>query len=291
MKNILVLTLSVLFFVNQPLLAQQKNVKQKNYPKKTEVKTQAKKENTERIVEITTNYGSMLVKLFNETPKHRDNFLKLVKNGFYDSLLFHRVIKGFMIQGGDPNSKYADSTQMLGNGDLGYKIDAEFVPSRIHKRGVIAAARDNNPLKQSSGCQFYIVQGRKYELKEIEQIMNNKNLQKKQELLYKYSQVDSVSAKLTKLQHDGDKEQLRKYFDEMMVIVDAQYKATSPLIYNNEQIEAYFLQGGAPHLDGEYTVFGEVIIGMDVVDKIAEAATGQADRPKSDVRMKMKILQ
>ncbi|MFN4082393.1 MAG: peptidylprolyl isomerase [Bacteroidia bacterium] len=288
MKKIIFISTILFFCLNQETSAQQKKQTTKPQPKQ-EKKTVT--DGKERVVEIITDYGSIVVVLYNETPKHRDNFIKLVQQKFYDSLLFHRVIKEFMIQGGDPQSKNAGSEQMLGSGDIGYKIDAEFVREKIHKRGALAAARDNNPLKQSSGCQFYIVQGRKFTLDELEKAMNNRNLNRKQELFYKYTQVDSVKTKLATYQHNEDKEGLRKYFDEMMNVVEAMYQASNPVVYTPKEIEIYMKEGGAPHLDGEYTVFGEVIIGLDVLDKIAEVQTGSADRPLQDVRMRMRILQ
>lgn len=189
-------------------------------------------------VRIETPYGDMVVKLYDETPKHRDNFIKLVKGGFYDNLLFHRVIENFMIQGGDPDSKDAPAGKMLGVGDVGYTVPAEFVSGLYHKKGALSAARQGdavNPAKASSGCQFYIVQGQVYP----------------QEM---FSMFESRGLKL-----------------------------------NDEQKQLYSTVGGTPHLDGDYTVFGEVIEGLDVIDKIAAVQTDRADRPVEDVWMKMRI--
>lgn len=291
--------LLLLFFLNQQAMAQQQpqHLKKKVTPPAGAVKKPAvaqQKTTTQqkqRVVEIITDYGSILVALYDETPLHRDNFIKLVKEGFYDSLLFHRVIKEFMIQGGDPLSKHADTAAQLGMGDNGTRIDPEIRRKYLHRRGALAAARDNNPEKKSSGCQFYIVQGKKYTIKELENIMNSKNLQRKQEMFYNYAQVDSVNAKLTQLQTAGDKEALRKYFDEMLEAVNVIYQKSNPLMYTPEEVEMYMKDGGAPHLDGDYTVFGEVIIGLDVLDAIANLPTKEADRPLKDVRMKMRILQ
>jgi cyclophilin family peptidyl-prolyl cis-trans isomerase len=193
----------------------------------------------DHIVLIMTDFGNIKVKLYNETPKHRDNFLKLAREGFYDSTLFHRVIQGFMIQGGDPTSKNAEPGAMLGGGggDM-QRIPAEFLPNLYHKKGVLAAARDGNPQKASSACQFYIVQGRTYLNQELD------TLEKR----------------------TGKK-------------------------FGPDQRKAYTTIGGVPFLDGDYTVYGEVIEGLDVVDKIAEVEKGQADRPIKDVRMKMKVIQ
>lgn len=289
--------LVLLFILNQQGLAQQpQHLKKKVTPPAGAAKKPATTKNPaepqkQRVVEIVTDYGSILVALYDDTPKHRDNFIKLVKEGFYDSLMFHRVIKDFMIQGGDPLSKHADSTAVLGTGDNGTRIESEVRRNHLHRKGALAAARDNNPDKKSSGCQFYIVQGKKYTIKELENIMNSKNLQRKQEMFYNYAQVDSVNAKLTKLQTGGDKEALRKYFDEMLEAVNVIYQKSNPLMYTPEEVEMYMKEGGAPHLDGDYTVFGEVIIGLDVLESIANATTNSADRPIKDVRMKMRILQ
>lgn len=278
------LLIALLLFVGlNPAWSQSKG--KKNNKNKADTQEAAQPNKKEARVEITTNFGNITVALYNETPLHRDNFIKLCKEGFYDSLLFHRVIKGFMIQGGDPTSKNADSTQMLGSGDNGYRIAPEFNKFRIHKRGALAAARDNNPEKKSSGCQFYIVQGKTFTIQELETVMNNKNLNKKQEIFYKFYQTDSISQKFAELQNKGDKEGVKAYFDTVMVEVDKVYQKSEPFIYNTEQVKAYTTIGGAPHLDGDYTVFGEVISGMDVVDKIASVATGAADRPVQNVRI------
>ena len=183
----------------------------------------------------------MVVKLYNETPLHRDNFIKLVKEGTYNDLIFHRVINQFMIQGGDPKSRDAKPGQMLGNGELGYTLPAEFVPGLYHKKGALAAARQAdavNPEKRSSSCQFYIVQGTTWDanrLKMVEQRMG---------------------------------------------------KTFTP-----EQVQVYGTLGGTPFLDGDYTVFGEVVEGMEVIDKIAAVTCGPNDRPVEDVKMKMYIVE
>lgn len=190
-------------------------------------------------VRISTSKGEAVLKLYNETPKHRNNFHKLVKEGFYDSLLFHRVIHNFMIQGGDPDSRYAADRVMLGNGGPDYKIPAEIQEGIIHKKGVIGAARDNNPAKQSSGSQFYLVQGRKF--------------------------TDAGLDSLETFRLKGKK------------LSDLQRKT-------------YKEVGGTPHLDGEYTVFGELISGLEVVDAIAAVKTDERDRPLINQRMAMKLL-
>ncbi|SKB98013.1 peptidylprolyl isomerase [Dyadobacter psychrophilus] len=190
----------------------------------------------DEVVTIKTDMGTIRVILFDETPKHKANFLKLTKDKFYDGLLFHRVIDDFMIQGGDPNSRNAKPDDMLGKGDNGYKIPAEFSPKLFHQKGALAAARDNNPAKESSGCQFYIVQGRKWSKNDL-----NK-------------QAARAARKLTDSQ--------RKVYEEI---------------------------GGTPHLDGSYTVFGQVIDGMEVIDKIGAVEKDERDRPEKDVSMKMSV--
>ena len=204
--------------------------------------TNAQITNSHTLVKISTEYGDMTVKLYNETPLHRDNFIKLVEQGFYNDLLFHRVINGFMIQGGDPQSKNAPKGKQLGSGDVGYTIPAEFVyPKYYHKKGALAAARmgDNvNPQKASSGSQFYITQGKSYsaaELQNMEMRMGKK--------------------------------------------------------LNQTQRDAYTSVGGVPFLDFEYTVFGEVSEGLDVIDKIAKAQKDRFGRPLEDIKMNVTIIE
>ncbi|MBI1221908.1 MAG: peptidylprolyl isomerase [Bacteroidetes bacterium] len=197
-------------------------------------------EKKQKMVEIITDFGTMKVRLYDETPLHRDNFLKLANEGFYDGLLFHRVIRNFMIQGGDPNSKNAGPDAQLGGGGPGYTIPAEFNPALYHKKGALAAARMGdqvNPQKASSGSQFYIVQG---------SVMDEQKL-------------------------------------GMMT-------AQSGVKYSPEQIQAYTTIGGTPFLDGQYTVFGEVVEGLDVIDKIAAVQTRPGDRPVQDVKMTIRVV-
>lgn len=184
---------------------------------------------------IETEFGDMKIKLYNTTPQHRDNFIKLAEEGFYDGLLFHRVINGFMIQGGDPDSREAAAGQSLGMGGPGYQIDAEI--GALHLKGALAAARTPNPQRRSSGSQFYIVQGREVTDAELNQVEQVRNIQ-----------------------------------------------------YSPEQRQLYKELGGYPSLDGEYTVFGEVVEGLDVIDKIAVVPTGPADRPVQDVKMNVRVL-
>ena len=186
-------------------------------------------------VEMQTSYGKIVLLLYDDTPLHRDNFIKLVNEGLYDGVLFHRVIEGFMIQGGDPDSKDAKPGKMLGEGDLGYTIPAEFRDNHINKRGALCAARqgdDVNPKKESSASQFYIVQGRTW--------------------------------------NDDEMNMMERRFGKH---------------YTAEQRKIYAEEGGAPHLDGDYTVYGEVVEGMNVVDKIAAAQRDRFDRPLQDIKI------
>lgn len=192
-----------------------------------------------KYVRITTTDGELLLKLYDETPLHRNNFVKLVREGYYKDLLFHRVIKHFMIQGGDPNSRYAAEKQRLGEGGPGYTIPAEFNDSLFHKKGVIAAARDDNPEKASSGSQFYFVQGRAF--------------------------TDRGLDSLEQLRLGGRK-------------IPA------------DQREVYKTIGGIPHLDQNYTVFGELVSGVNIIDSIAAVETDRYDRPLKDQRMDMTLL-
>ena len=189
-------------------------------------------------IKISTAKGECVVRLYNETPLHRDNFLKLAKEGYYNGTIFHRVIKDFMIQGGDPDSKNATPDAMLGDGGPTYTIPAEFRDSLFHKKGVLAAARDNNPEKASSGSQFYIVQGKVLTDEQLDKIEKNR------------------------LQH-----KIPEY-----------------------QREVYKTIGGTPHLDRSYTAYGEVVKGLEMIDSIANVATGTANRPKEDVKMTVTVL-
>ena len=192
------------------------------------------------LVEIQTEQGNMLVELFDSTPQHRDNFVKLAENGFYDDLLFHRVISGFMLQGGDPESKDAPANKALGTGGPGYQVDAEFNDDLVHTKGALAAARTGdaiNPERRSSGSQFYIVQGGPINENQLDILERRKGVR-----------------------------------------------------YTEEQRAAYLENGGTPHLDGGYTVFGQVIEGLDVIDKIAATETNNRDRPATDIKMTVKVI-
>lgn len=219
----------ILILLSGALLTISPHSEGQNSPNKATQATQMEKQIT---VTIETTKGTLKVKLYNETPLHRDNFVKLAREGYFDSLLFHRVIKDFMIQGGDPDSRRAAPGQMLGMGGPGYTIPAEFSTNIIHKKGALAAARDNNPEKASSGSQFYIVQGR----------------------AWTDEQIDAFSRQ-------------------------------NGVRYTPQQRNIYRTIGGTPHLDMNYTVFGEVVEGMSVIDKIAAVQTNRDNRPLEDVRI------
>ena len=244
-------------------------------------------ENEKRtLVKLETTMGNITVALYNETPKHRDNFIKLVKEGVYDSTLFHRVIKQFMIQAGDPDSKNASDTAMLGSGDVGYTIPAEFNPKFFHKKGVLAAARqgdDVNPEKASSGCQFYIVTGRKFTEPQLLGMENKINEQREEALF------DSLARQhmkeIYKMRKAGDNAGLLELQDTLEAQARELADKEEKFRFTPEQIKAYRTIGGAPHLDGSYTVFGEVTEGMEVVDNIEIAKTNRADRPIENIRI------
>ena len=244
-------------------------------------------ENEKRtLVKLETTMGNITVALYNETPKHRDNFIKLVKEGVYDSTLFHRVIKQFMIQAGDPDSKNASDTAMLGSGDVGYTIPAEFNPKFFHKKGVLAAARqgdDVNPEKASSGCQFYIVTGRKFTEPQLLG-MENKINERREEALFD-SLARQHMKEIYKMRKAGDNAGLLELQDTLEAQASELADKEEKFRFTPEQIKAYSTIGGAPHLDGSYTVFGEVTEGMEVVDNIEIAKTNRADRPIENIRI------
>lgn len=236
------------------------------------------------IVELNTTLGDVTVELFNDTPLHRDNFLKLVKDGYYDGVLFHRVINDFMVQTGDPNSKNAPAGASLGSGDPGYTIEAEIVyPKHYHKYGALAAARtgdDMNPEKRSSGSQFYIVTGNKYSERQLEN-MDTKRINSEMEGYFKNLAMnyrDSIQI----MQQRGDHEGLEALRQELIEQTEA---AVHPEEMSAQMKEEYSTKGGTPHLDGGYTVFGQVLKGMDVVDKIQKVETDPYDRPLEDVKI------
>ena len=235
---------------------------------------------------LETTFGDIELVLYNETPKHRDNFIKLVKDGTYDGVLFHRVINNFMIQTGDPSSKNATAAAMLGNGGPGYDIDAEFVyPKYFHKRGALAAAREGdetNPERKSSGSQFYIVTGRRYSEYQLNMMIERLQDQAKAKIFQ--TLAGERTAQIESMQAVGDSVGLNNLQQQLIQLTESIYNE-NPVKFTPAQIEAYSTIGGTPHLDGQYTVFGEVVKGMDVVDKIQNVTTGNYDRPVDDVRI------
>ncbi|WP_455658186.1 peptidylprolyl isomerase [Phocaeicola sp.] len=240
----------------------------------------------ETLVRLETTMGNITVKLYNETPKHRDNFIKLTKEGTYDSTLFHRVIKNFMIQAGDPQSKTATDTTTLGNGDVGYTLPAEFNPKFFHKKGALAAARlgdEVNPNKESSGCQFYIVTGRKFSEAQMISMENQLNEARLETVFNELARKHMKE--IYKMRKAGDNDGLLELQDSLEAQARGIVAKEPALKFSREQIAAYTTVGGAPHLDGAYTVFGEVTEGMEVIDKIQAVKTNRADRPETDVRI------
>jgi peptidyl-prolyl cis-trans isomerase B (cyclophilin B) len=251
----------------------------------------AQKKDHDYVITIKTDFGTMVALLYDETPKHKANFVKLTKEKFYDSLLFHRVIQEFMIQGGDPNSKNAKPGQSLGNGGPGYTVDAEFNPNFFHEKGAFSAARlgdQANPAKASSGSQFYIVQGKKYTEEELTQLEQNIQYGRKNQYLrdvLALSEYADVKQKVMDKQREGNSLWLQSFFEQADTLIQEVRKDYKPFSFSAEQKTRYMEVGGAPHLDGEYTVFGKVIQGLDVIDKIAAVQKSAGDRPTEDVRM------
>lgn len=237
-------------------------------------------------VELKTSHGDIVVGLYKETPKHHDNFVKLVKEGYYNGVLFHRVINDFMIQTGDGNSKTAKPGQMLGTGDPGYTVEAEFVyPKFFHKRGALAAARTAdqvNPERRSSGSQFYIVTGKVYNEQQIMQMEHQMNQMNLQSIFQTKAAANQKEIMRLRMARDtAGTEALRQ---RLIAETEAE-AAKNPVKLTEEQRAAYTTVGGTPHLDNQYTVFGEVLEGMDVVAKIEGVATDRNDRPTEDIKI------
>ena len=241
----------------------------------------------ETVLKIETSIGDIKVKLYNETPKHRDNFIKLAKDGTYNGTLFHRVIKDFMVQAGDPESKTAPKGKMLGSGDVGYTVPAEFVyPKYFHKKGALSAARQGdevNPKKESSGCQFYIVTGKVFNDSTLLNMEQQKNQNKVTEAFNALAQKHMKE--IYKMRKANDQDGLYALQDTLFIQAEAEAAKQPDFHFTPEQIKAYTTVGGTPHLDGEYTVFGEVVEGMDIVDKIQQVKTDRSDRPEEDVKI------
>lgn len=241
------------------------------------------------VYKIATTYGDMYVRLYESTPKHKANFEKLVEEKFYDSLLFHRVINEFMIQGGDPDSKGAVSGAQLGNGGPGYTIEAEIMDTLFHKRGALAAARlgdTQNPEKRSSGSQFYIVHGKKFSKKELKQMAlqgTRFKQQKAQKAFIASPENEWIANGYKRSVESGQKDSTVYYQKLWQEKLDSVKEATSPVSFTESQVKSYTNEGGSPHLDGEYTVFGELIQGFEVLDSIATESIDRRSRPLNDI--------
>lgn len=237
-----------------------------------------------KVVVMETNLGTMKIKLYENTPAHSGNFLKLAKEGHYNNLLFHRVIKDFMVQGGSSDSKGAKKDQMVGISDPGYMVDAEFKPEYFHKKGALAAAREGdevNPERKSSGEQFYIVQGKTYTDEELDRMEKRKLLMAKNQLGEKLYQPKQEEYK--RYMETGPRSRADSLIRSIDTEIEKQFVGYKEHLIPSNVREIYETIGGTPFLDGEYTVFGEVIEGLDVIDKIAAVKTGQGDRPLEDV--------
>ncbi len=249
----------------------------------------ANKKDKEQLVLMETSMGNIKLKLYNQTPLHRDNFIKLVNQGYFNGILFHRVIPDFMIQTGDPKSKNAKPGDLLGNGGPGYTIPPEFDTSLFHKKGVLAAAREGdevNPKKESAGSQFYIVEGQTYTDEELDQVEIRINNMNKKATFFKFIEEEKEKAKENNETFDYSKAQ-----GEAAIKTEELYSDTPPFKIPAAQRAEYKTLGGAPHLDQNYTVFGEVVEGLSIVDKISEVNTDDDDRPQTDVVIiKMKLV-
>jgi cyclophilin family peptidyl-prolyl cis-trans isomerase len=248
------------------------------------------------LVNISTPYGDIVVRLYDSTVKHKENFMKLAETGYFNGTLFHRVIEKFMIQGGDPTSRNAKPGVLLGDGDTNYTIPFEYVPAYLHKRGAFAAARENddeNPLKASSASQFYIVQGKVFTNDELDAVELKVERRTKQyimmDLLKREGKEDELKA-FRQMVEQRDTTNIRLSIEKYRNAVEAQYLRTKPFRITEEQRRVYTTTGGTPHLDGAYTVFGEVISGMEIVDQIAAAKTDTNDRPVKDIPMTIKLI-
>ena len=234
--------------------------------------------------------GDIVVRLYDETPIHRDNFVKLVREGYYDGTLFHRVIKDFMIQGGDPDSKGAPAGKTLGVGGPDYTLEAEIKEGLFHKRGALAAARQGdevNPERRSSGSQFYIVWGQKYNEGQLRQFSKQLKMQKIQAI---FNQLASEHrAEIMQMRRDRNRAGLQELQDRLAA--EAEKQASDYIGLTEEQQSIYSTLGGTPHLDGQYTVFGEVEDGLDVVEMIQASATGRGDRPVDDIEMRITVVE
>ncbi|MDQ3534796.1 MAG: peptidylprolyl isomerase [Bacteroidota bacterium] len=241
------------------------------------------------LVTISTQFGDMNLILYDETPQHKENFLKLARENRYDSTIFHRVIPNFMVQGGDVNAKTGTPNA------VSHTIPAEINNHLIHEKGAIAAARQGdqiNPKKESSGDQFYFVHGKVFtneELDELEENQNAYSLQVKIAELLKKPEYAELRNEFIQLQRDGNVEGMKKKFQDSRAMVEKEYGPQPDHTLTDAQRQAYTSVGGSPHLDREYTVFGKVIGGLAVIDSIASQSTGPGDKPHQNIYMKVKV--
>ena len=240
-------------------------------------------------LKIKTSEGDIIIRLYDETPKHRDNFLKLAKEGYYNGTLFHRVIKDFMIQGGDPNSKNAPKGKVLGTGGPDYTIPAEFVyPQLFHKRGALSAARTGdevNPERASSGSQFYIVWGKTFKPAELKQMEYQMAMQQEQQVFNQLTREHHEE--IINLRRNRDRAGLQELQDELIEQTKTTCKQQGKPSFTEEQIEVYTNVGGTPFLDNQYTVFGEVEEDLDIVERIQNCNTDRNDRPTEDIKIEV----
>lgn len=249
----------------------------------------AEQKSKEDLVVISTDFGDIKLKLYDDTPEHKKNFLKLIDESYYDGLLFHRVMQNFMIQGGDPDSKNAASGKRLGSGNPGYTIPAEILPQHIHKKGALAAARrggSSNPEKRSSGSQFYIVQGEVFTPGKLDTMEMMKNSRAKNDFMKQ--KFNEAKPQLDQFRKNNDQDGFNIFVSQLRASTDSAWVNEPKFSFTDEQREAYSTIGGYPSLDSEYTVFGEVVEGFEVLDKIAAVETDAYNRPKTDIKMEIK---
>lgn len=238
------------------------------------------------VIVMETNYGTMKIKLYEETPLHSENFLKLVKKGFYDGQLFHRVIKDFMIQTGDPKSINAAKGSRLGTGGPGYTIPAEFNPNFYHKKGALAAARQGdktNPKRESSGSQFYIVKGVTYTEEQL--TTDAKELKSQFSKFINEPENAAIKENVIKLQRARKYGEIQKLLELYKPTIESYYNVNLTKDFPADRLKSYTTIGGTPHLDDTYTVFGEVIEGLEIIDKIASQNVDQYSRPLEDIKI------
>lgn len=251
------------------------------------------KKNEDILVHIDTDYGRMTAILYDKTPLHKQNFLKLSNEGFYNGLLFHRIISGFMVQGGDPESKNATKDAVLGRGDTGENIPVELDTTIFHKKGVLSAARKNdqvNPEKKSNGSQFFIVQGTKFSEEDLNDILiDYRKLYVYFDSLMKSDGFNEMKSRFASLQTEGDREDIRNFIVESKDTIEHVFNIEIDKYMPEQQKEVYKTKGGYPSLDGAYSAFGEVIKGLEVIDKIASVKTGKGDRPVEDIEMQISL--